>query len=93
VDKINAIANKNKIREGLKKNIFYELTYGDFLTKKEEFSIFLNKFINLSRITKGKNIILSNGSNNFINPFDVFNFGSFIGLDIFQSKFFFIKTK
>lgn len=85
---------KNKIKEGMRRNIHYELNYGLRTMKNQDkqqeysyemrFKGFLRDLTALMRLTKGKNLILSNGSGlktDLKTASDVAAIGAFCGLE------------
>jgi len=81
-EKFSYIQNKKLILLSLKKNYFYEIFYGKFITNNESRGTFISNFLLLNEIIKGKNLILSSFSNNFFmqrSPYDL--------ITIFQTLF------
>ena len=81
-EKFSFIQNKKLILLSLKKNYFYEIFYGKFITNNESRGTFISNFLLLNEIIKGKNLILSSFSNNFFmqrSPYDL--------ITIFQTLF------
>jgi len=81
-EKFSFIQNKKLILLSLKKNYFYEIFYGKFITNNENRGTFISNFLLLNEIIKGKNLILSSFSNNFFmqrSPYDL--------ITIFQTLF------
>jgi RNase P/RNase MRP subunit p30 len=64
------------------KHIFYSLIYS--IKGKSQFTDFMSRFTDLIRLTKSRNLILSNGSDQTIymrSPHDVANIPALLGID------------
>jgi RNase P/RNase MRP subunit p30 len=77
----------NKVHEMMRRDIQIEVCYGNALTTPKEFTNFITQMSTLMRFTKGKNIILSNGTRYcFKSPLDVANIASFTGHTFLMGK-------
>lgn len=76
----------NKINEIIRRGIPLEVHYGNVLSTgmKNEYTSFMNFMTSVARFTKGKGIILSNGTKNVSSirsPYDVSNITCMIGFE------------
>jgi ribonuclease P/MRP protein subunit RPP1 len=73
-EKINFALKKSLILTAIERNMFFEITYDDFIKNDNRRSTFISNVLLLLDVTKGKNIIISSGSNNFYShrsPYDI----------------------
>ncbi len=75
-EKMNFFLKKSLILSALDKNIFFEIQYNGFITDNSKRAIFISNILMLLEITKGKNFIISSGSDNYLDhrsPYDIIN--------------------
>ena len=75
-EKINFFLKKSLILSALDNNIFFEILYNGFITDNSKRAVFISNILMLLEITKGKNLIISSGSENYIDhrsPYDIIN--------------------
>jgi len=73
-EKINFYLKKSLIQSAVSKNIFFEIIYNGFIVDNSKRAIFISNVLMLFEITKGKNLIISSGADNFIDhrsPYDI----------------------
>ena len=73
-EKMNFFLKKSLILSAIDKNIFFEIIYNGFITDNSKRVIFISNVLMLLEITKGKNLIISSGADNFIDhrsPYDL----------------------
>jgi ribonuclease P/MRP protein subunit RPP1 len=73
-EKINFNLKKNLIRAAINKGIFFEISYCEFIKDMNKRTVFISNVLSLLDVTKGKNLILSSGCDNFIyhrSPYDI----------------------
>lgn len=73
-EKINFYLKKTLILSAVSKNIFFEIIYNGFILDNSKRAIFISNVLMLLEVTKGKNIIISSGADNFIDhrsPYDI----------------------
>jgi len=66
-DKINFNLKKSQIKEAIDKGTFFEICYGEFVKDISKRSIFISNVLMLAEVTKGRNLIISSGVDNYIN--------------------------
>lgn len=73
-EKMNFFLKKSLIQSAVTKNIFFEIVYNGFIVDNSKRAIFISNVLMLLEITKGKNLIISSGADNFIDhrsPYDI----------------------
>lgn len=73
-EKMNFFLKKSLILSAISKNIFFEIIYNGFITDNSKRAVFISNVLMLLEITKGKNLIISSGADNFIDhrsPYDI----------------------
>jgi ribonuclease P/MRP protein subunit RPP1 len=73
-EKINFALKKSLILTAIDRNMFFEITYNDFIENDNSRATFISNVMLLLDVTKGKNIIISSGSNSFYShrsPYDI----------------------
>jgi len=73
-EKFNFSVKKHLIQSAIGKNVFFEILYSDFIKDNTKRSIFISNVLQLFEVTKGKNIIISSGADNYFDhrsPFDI----------------------
>ena len=73
-DKINFNLKKKIIRSAIDNGVFFEICYSDFIRDNAKRSNFIANVLSILEVTKGKNLILSSGSDNLIfhrSPYDI----------------------
>ena len=73
-EKMNFYLKKTLILSAASKNIFFEIIYNGFILDNSKRAIFISNVLMLLEVTKGKNIIISSGTDNFIDhrsPYDI----------------------
>lgn len=72
--KFNFLGKKNLIQSAIKKGIFFEFLYGDYISKEANRAGFNSNFLIFNEIVKGDNIIFSSGASNIFeqrSPYDI----------------------
>jgi RNase P/RNase MRP subunit p30 len=73
-EKMNFFLKKSLIQSAVAKNIFFEIIYNGLIIDNSKRAIFISNVLMLLEITKGKNLIISSGADNFIDhrsPYDI----------------------
>jgi len=73
-EKMNFFMKKSLIQSAVTKNVFFEIVYNGFIVDNSKRAIFISNVLVLLEITKGKNLIISSGADNFIDhrsPYDI----------------------
>lgn len=73
-EKINFVLKKTQILSAIERNVFFEIRYSEFIRDTTKRSTFISNVMLLLDVTKGKNVILSSGSESFYyhrSPYDV----------------------
>lgn len=73
-EKINFNLKKNMIRAAINRGIFFEICYCDFIKDLQKRSVFISNVLSMLDVTKGKNLIISSGCDNFLyhrSPYDI----------------------
>lgn len=65
-EKINFILKKNLIRASIDRGIFFEICYEEFIRDTFKRPNFISNVLSILEVTKGKNLIISSGSDNYI---------------------------
>jgi ribonuclease P/MRP protein subunit RPP1 len=77
------------VNSAILRGVFFEICYAPIVADSTSRHHFLSNCINLIRVTKGKNIIMSSCTAEALsirNPYDVMNFCALIGLSRLQAK-------
>lgn len=73
-EKINFNLKKNLIRAGINRGIFFEINYCEFIKDYTKRNVYISNVLSILEVTKGKNLIISSGSDNFLyhrSPYDI----------------------
>ncbi len=73
-EKINFNLKKNMIRAAINRGIFFEICYCEFIKDLQKRSVFISNVLSILDVTKGKNVIISSGCDNFLyhrSPYDI----------------------
>jgi RNase P/RNase MRP subunit p30 len=78
-DKINFVLKKTQINAAIERGMFFEIVYGNLIkdssgNNSNKRSLFISNVLLLLDVTKGKNVIISSGVNNFYDhrsPYDI----------------------
>jgi len=73
-EKINFNLKKNLIRAAIDRGIFFEICYCDFIKDLQKRSVFISNVLSIFSVTKGQNLIISSGADNFLyhrSPYDI----------------------
>lgn len=73
-EKLNFNLKKNLIRAAINRGIFFEINYSEFIKDANKRSVFISNVLSIIDVTKGKNLILSSGTDNFLyhrSPYDL----------------------
>jgi ribonuclease P/MRP protein subunit RPP1 len=73
-EKVNFALRKTTILNALKRGVFFEIVYNEFIKNENKRGIFISNVLLLLDVTKGENVIISSGSNSFFyhrSPYDI----------------------
>jgi RNase P/RNase MRP subunit p30 len=73
-EKFNFSIKKHLILSAIDKNVFFEILYTGFIKDQTKRSIFIANVLMLLEVTKGKNVIISSGAENYFDhrsPYDI----------------------
>jgi ribonuclease P/MRP protein subunit RPP1 len=73
-EKVNFALKKSSILSAIDRNMFFEITFNEFIKDDNKRGIFISNVMLLLDVTKGKNVIISSGSSSFYyhrSPYDI----------------------
>lgn len=73
-EKFNFSIKKHLILSAIEKNVFFEILYCGFIKDQTKRSIFIANVLMLLEVTKGRNVIISSGAENYFehrSPYDI----------------------
>jgi ribonuclease P/MRP protein subunit RPP1 len=73
-EKVNFALRKTTILNAIKRGVFFEIIYNEFIKSDSKRGIFISNVLLLLDVTKGENVIISSGSNSFFyhrSPYDI----------------------
>jgi ribonuclease P/MRP protein subunit RPP1 len=73
-EKMNFALKKTAILNAIKRGVFFEIIYNEFIKDDNKRSIFISNVMLLLDVTKGENVVISSGSNSFFyhrSPYDI----------------------
>jgi ribonuclease P/MRP protein subunit RPP1 len=73
-EKFNFALKKTNILNAIKRGIFFEIIYNEFIKDENKRGIFISNILLLLDVTKGENVIISSGTNTFFyhrSPYDI----------------------
>ncbi|KAL0480963.1 hypothetical protein AKO1_013629 [Acrasis kona] len=78
-----------RLQELMKRDVAIEISYSESFKERKNFTDFISRMTDLMRLTKNRNMVLSNGSSDqshFRSPHDVANLPALLGVDFSVGK-------